>query len=286
MPSATQLLLGSGDDPRERAFRKALWVSAAAHVVLLAFAAFGPMPRPSATSLPAVVEVSLVAAPPGTPPPAARPEPRPKPKAAPPAPAPAPKPEPKPEPVAVPPPPVPKPEKVLLPKEAVKAPEPKPKAEPKPEPKTEPAPRAEPAPPKQENLQDMLARLRTEAGEDAPEAVEMARRPAPDVAPGPPGGGGPGVRVSAEEAAWRRRVKVHVTRAWVLAPGLRRQVISTEVRVKLSATGDVLEVDVTRRSGNPWFDDSVVRAVEKATPLPAPPEADAWRFVFSPQDLL
>jgi colicin import membrane protein len=85
---------------------------------------------------------------------------------------------------------------------------------------------------------------------------------------------------------WMRRAKVHVTRAWVLAPGFRTQPLSTEIRVRLNAGGQVLGTRVVRRSGNPWFDESVERAIKKASPLPPPPEADEWLFVFRPEDVL
>ena len=77
-----------------------------------------------------------------------------------------------------------------------------------------------------------------------------------------------------------------MTRAWVLAPGFRAQPLSTEVRVRLSSGGEVLGTRVVRGSGNPWYDESVERAVRKASPLPPPPEADEWLFVFRPQDML
>ena len=81
-----------------------------------------------------------------------------------------------------------------------------------------------------------------------------------------------------------RSAKVHVTRAWVLPPGFRTQPLSTEIRVQLSAGGEVLGTRVVRRSGNPWYDESVERAIKKASPLPRPPEADEWIFVFRPRD--
>jgi len=58
-----------------------------------------------------------------------------------------------------------------------------------------------------------------------------------------------------------------------------------EIRVRLSAGGDVLGTRVVRRSGNPWYDESVERAIKKASPLPPPPEADEWLFVFRPEDV-
>ena len=82
-----------------------------------------------------------------------------------------------------------------------------------------------------------------------------------------------------------RRAKIHVRRNWVLTPGFRTQPLETHVSVRLDAGGRVLgEPKVVRRSGNPWYDDNVVRAVQKASPLPAPPEAGSWPFVFRPED--
>jgi colicin import membrane protein len=59
------------------------------------------------------------------------------------------------------------------------------------------------------------------------------------------------------------------------------------VQVRLDPQGNVVgEPRITRRSGNPWYDDSVVRAIEKSSPLPPPPEAGEWPFVFRPEDIL
>ena len=41
---------------------------------------------------------------------------------------------------------------------------------------------------------------------------------------------------------------------------------------------------IVQRSGNYHYDDGVVRAIRKASPLPAPPEAGEWTFVFVPED--
>jgi colicin import membrane protein len=104
----------------------------------------------------------------------------------------------------------------------------------------------------------------------------------------PPGGGpsGPGIVVSPEVARWMRDAKMHVTRAWILAPGFRMEPLETKLDVELGPTGEVRGMRITQRSGNPWFDESVERAIQKASPLPAPPEAGEWPFAFSPEDLL
>lgn len=245
---------------RERQFRRFVAISAAAHLVLAGLFLFAPTPRRT-TVLPGVVRVDLVAAPAPAPPAAAKPEPKP----APPKPRPAPKPKPKP----------PVPEKVVLPEKPVAKPEPRP--EPKP---AEPA--VAPEAPAEDDIEydDLMEQLRKEAGEDAPAA------PSQVAGTGGVPGGGRGALVSPEVMAWMRKAKVHVTRAWVLAPGFRSQPLETEITVTLGPAGDVRRTRITRGSGNPWFDESVERAIQKASPLPAPPEADEWSFVFRPQDLL
>ena len=239
-------------------------------------------------------------------------------KPVPPAPpiAEAPKPPPpKPEPPKPPPPPPPRNETVI-PKTPQREPEkPKAKAEPEPEPKprTEPKPppkevakveAPKPPPPKppppkpppakpQESYDDVLADLRAERGESRPDRVE---RPTRSASAEKPGAGGtsttPAARASGtatvapEVASWLRAARLHVRQAWVLPAGLRREPLETQVEVALDAQGNVLsEPKVTRRSGNPWYDESVVRAVQKASPLPPPPEPGIWPFVFRPEEL-
>ena len=238
---------------RRREFRRLLAFSGIAHLALLFVFTFSP--RPAGTSLPAVVRVDLVAAAPAAA--TAKPEPA------------EPKPMAKPKP--------PKPKKTVLPAQPRKVAKPKPKAKPKPVAK--PAPKPEPAAQPQVEYDDLMAQLRKEAGEvKSPAVVAGAGTGLP--------GGGRGRPVSPEVMVWMRRAKVHVTRAWVLAPGFRTQSLSTEIRVRLNAGGQVLGTRVMRRSGNPWFDESVERAIKKASPLPPPPEADEWLFVFRPEDVL
>jgi TonB family protein len=229
------------EDARRREFRRLLMYSGAAHLILLLFFTFSP--RPGGTALPGVVRVDLVAAPATARPAAARPKPKPKPK----------------------------PKKTVLPVEPTRPAKPKPKTEPvaKPEPVVEP----------QVDYDDLMAKLREEAGE-AEEPVEMAGTGSALS------GAGRGVPVSPAVLAWMRSAKIHVTRAWVLAPGFRTQSLSTEIRVRLNASGAVLGTQVVRRSGNPWYDESVERAIKKASPLPPPPKADEWLFVFRPEDVL
>jgi TonB family protein len=76
-----------------------------------------------------------------------------------------------------------------------------------------------------------------------------------------------------------------VRQKWILPPAFRTQALKAHVLVDLDASGNVIGVpEVVRRSGNPWYDEGVVRAIQKASPLPPPPAADEWEFVFVPGD--
>ena len=166
------------------------------------------------------------------------------------------------------------PKKVLLPKESSRPAS-------KPVERAPEKPPEAPAPPEEKDLADVLADLRAEKGEEMPEPVETTVAAA--VAPGVTGG--TGARIDPAVAAWMRLAKIHVRRVWVVPPGFRTQILETHVVIDLDAAGAVVgEPRITRRSGNPWYDEGVLRAIRKASPLPAPPEADAWAFVFIPED--
>jgi TonB family protein len=218
-----------------------LVLSVASHIVLLALLLFNP--SYPVISMPGVVSVELVAAPAPAAPPrvVARPAPVPK--------------------------------TVVLPEKPA-TPEPKPK--PKEVVKKVPPPKPEPV---EQDYSDVLAELRADAGESAPEPAP----PTPAAAAGT--GSGVGRPVSPEVAAWVKKAKIHVRRAWVLPPAFRTQALETHVLVNLDAGGNVMGMpDIVRRSGNPWYDEGVVRAIKKASPLPPPPAADEWAFVFVPGD--
>ena len=256
-----QQLLSSLEDERQRQFRRFVGISAAVHVALAVLFWIGPI-RQTRTNLPAVERVELVEAFASAP--AARPKPA--------RPAPA---KPKPP---------PPPEKKVLPKEPAPLPKPKaPEAKPKPEPKVEPKPEPkakEPEPVAEQDYEDVLEQLRDEAGEPTPAPVEQA-------AAAPTGRtGGPGILVDPATARWMKEVKIHVTRAWILPAAFRTQALIAVVEVDLSPTGEVLGTRMLQGSGNPWYDESVERAIEKASPVPAPPDAGDWPFTFDSRDML
>jgi TonB family protein len=241
---------------RKREFRYMLVVSLVAHTLMVTLLTIER--ESSVVMLPGVVSVELVSLPGAV----AVPTPAPKPAPAEPESIPEPEPPPPPKPVV---------KKVLLPEQSTT---PKPKAKKK-------VVKQPPPPPTEENYDDVMAQLRADAGESRPEPV--TRRPAARAATGT--SGGMGMQVSPEVAAWLKKAKIHVRRAWVLPPAFRTQYLEAHVLVDLDAGGNVVGVPrVVKRSGNPWFDEGVVRAIQSSSPLPAPPEPNEWAFVFVPGD--
>ncbi len=235
---------------------------------------------------PRVISVELVAPPNAAP---SRAKPAPAPAAKPPSVA-EPEPAPEPEPIPAPPepPPPPKPKQIVLPE---KTSEPKPNSKPEPK-KTEAKPREKrevfKEPPKKEekNLEELLAEMRGDS--DAPPTPTGSDEPVETaVAPSPGATSGSGDPLSAEERDWHARVIRRMKGIWVVPAGFRTQQLETHVMVKLDAEGNILEEpEITRRSGNPWFDEGVVIGLTKANPLPKPPEAGDWPMVFKPADSL
>ena len=89
------------------------------------------------------------------------------------------------------------------------------------------------------------------------------------------GGGAQGtVRLSPELRDYFRRLEESVRSSWVLPGALARDAakLVVELRIVIEKDGRVSEERIERGSGNPYFDDSVRRAIRKASPLPVPPE--------------
>ncbi len=100
------------------------------------------------------------------------------------------------------------------------------------------------------------------------------RRGGPRGAAGGGGGAQGTVRLSPELRDYFRRLEESVRSSWVLPGALARDAakLVVELRIVIEKDGRVSEERIERGSGNPYFDDSVRRAIRKASPLPVPPE--------------
>lgn len=67
-------------------------------------------------------------------------------------------------------------------------------------------------------------------------------------------------------------IEAKVYQSWTV-PRSADQGMASELRVKLIPSGDVINIELTKTSGNKEFDQSVIAAVKKASPLPVPKNA-------------
>jgi colicin import membrane protein len=99
--------------------------------------------------------------------------------------------------------------------------------------------------------------------------------PVPGKGAGGFGGGSQGtVRVSPELLEYFRRLEERVRESWVLPEALVRDAgnLMVEMRIVIEKDGRVSDTRIEKGSGNVYFDESVRRAIRKASPLPVPPE--------------
>jgi colicin import membrane protein len=248
--------------PRDHYFGPAAMLALAVHVFLAAALMLGVHWQSRA---PEVVTVELWQPPPA---PVARPEP--------------PKVEPPPKPA--PPPPKPEP-RIDKPDIAVKAPpkpKPKPKPEPKPAPKPEPKPKPKPAPPPPD---ETLAKQLIAQALDREEQRRIADRERQALTD----------QLAREQlaarnlamATWIDKIRNQIRRNIVLPPSMQGNP-QAEVLVTLLPNYEVLDAKLLISSGHPAYDDAVLRAIIKASPLPKPDtqvrfERD-MRLTFRPKD--
>jgi colicin import membrane protein len=108
-------------------------------------------------------------------------------------------------------------------------------------------------------------------GERASRKIDLsAARPASGGMAGAAGS----ARVPPEHLAYFRQLDEKIRSNWTvpaLAVG-EKEALMVQLRIVIEKDGRVSQVRMEKTSGNPYFDDSVRRAINKASPLPVPPE--------------
>ena len=139
-----------------------------------------------------------------------------------------------------------------------------------------------------EKLQEAVGAIRREkaarsavrqVGERAGRKIDLSSvRPPPKGAVPSPSGGLSGAagnaRVPPEHLAYFRLLDEKIRSNWTvpaLAVG-EKETLMVQLRIVIEKDGRVSQVRMEKTSGNPYFDDSVRRAINKASPLPVPPE--------------
>ena len=169
-----------------------------------------------------------------------------------------PAPKPKPKPVEK-----PKPKPVEKPKPAEK-PKPKPATKPKPKPEPKPAPKPDPKPVipeiEETSLEEMLADEEIEMDRPPEKAADEAEDAASNAD-----------QSDVEVASYSDAIRAAVKQRWRIPGTYRgRDDLKATVRIKAIPGGEVLDVSVVKTSGYPQFDESVIKAVQLASPLPVP----------------
>jgi colicin import membrane protein len=81
-------------------------------------------------------------------------------------------------------------------------------------------------------------------------------------------------RVPPEILAYARALDEKVRANWTVPELAQKEAgkLMVQVRITIEKDGRVSNVRMEKVSSNPYFDDSVRRAIQKASPLPIPPE--------------
>lgn len=66
-------------------------------------------------------------------------------------------------------------------------------------------------------------------------------------------------------------VHKHILSNWTLPEYLKNRKLRTDVMVRFDEGGNILSKDIVRSSGNPTFDEMVLVAIQKSSPVPTPP---------------
>lgn len=102
------------------------------------------------------------------------------------------------------------------------------------------------------------------------------------------GGKGGGILKGVEFLIYRNRMLYLIRESWTWVG--KRADLEVKVRFGVREDGEIVGLRVMQASGDPSYDDSVFRAVKKASPLPPPPEDYRKDFMdveltFHPKDL-
>jgi len=101
------------------------------------------------------------------------------------------------------------------------------------------------------------------------------------------GVGGEGVLKSVEFIAYQNRLVNTIKENWAWAG--RRSDLKVVVQFGIKENGEIIGLRVTQRSGDPTYDESVIRAIKRSSPVSSPPESYRKEFAdvemtFKPSD--
>ena len=84
-------------------------------------------------------------------------------------------------------------------------------------------------------------------------------------------------RIAGEVDKYKALIVNAIGDKWIL-PEKVDSSLSCQFRIRLAPDGMVLDVTITRRSGDPLLDRSAENAIRKASPLPVPTDAETFNM--------
>lgn len=85
-----------------------------------------------------------------------------------------------------------------------------------------------------------------------------------------PAGEGPQLQLNMADSGAVDGIRGAINKNWIFMPGADFRGLAVTVVIRVTLQGNLTYIQVTRSSGNPGFDASLVRAIRKAEPLPIP----------------
>jgi colicin import membrane protein len=149
---------------------------------------------------------------------------------------------------------------------------------------------------REKRIEDALAAIRSRA--ESQEKMEQQQRKAaatstaagkePGAAALGAGGTGGGIAQGAEFIRYFNEMRERIKSGWTWAG--RRTDLVASVRFSVQESGEIVGEKLVRGSGDSSYDESVIRALRKANPLPPPPESHRQEFsevelAFTPKEL-
>jgi colicin import membrane protein len=135
------------------------------------------------------------------------------------------------------------------------------------------------------------AKSRTESGQKASKGTALSTGAGEGdgaAALGPGGRGGPGVVKGMDFIIYQNRMMSTIKENWAWVG--QRSNLAVVVHFAIKDNGEIVGLKVVQPSGDQSYDESVLRALKKSSPLPAPPDAYRKDFAdveitFRPRDL-
>ena len=119
----------------------------------------------------------------------------------------------------------------------------------------------------------LLESFKTEENTGIEESVQPAETPADTPTEVSTPAGGSDMASNIKFRAYHDRIWAKIRSKWILPEGVTSSTsLITVVSIRIAASGEIEQFWIEKRSGNDYYDQSALRAIRKANPLPSLPD--------------